>query len=433
MIPLLPGDMDSHSAGWVPAWGPTYIRLMRQLPSIEKKFSLPPGPFEDDEIIGSGDPAAEAFVARFAKWPPFPLRNVASVFQSMLQSTNGPNVWLNAHLTKFSFEPSGRVDGAVAESLGGKQLHVSAREIIVAAGAIESTRLLLLADRQCDERIFAADNVLGRFLSDHLSAPIADLYPRSRKMLNRVVGFRFENGGMRNLRFEMRRATRLALQLPASFTHIAYESGVEGGFEALRDLLRAIQRGQRPKSSDIFAIVRDAPWLVRAVWWRYALGRLLYPSGGTITAHLNIEQKPTQENRITLSDGKADPFGLPLAKLHWRVGNDDMTLFHRVAEQFFRMWRASRLEHLAEIAPRNPVEWQSALRDGGGVYHPTGTIRIGTDATNGVVNSDLQTFRVPNLHVVSTATFPVAGGANPTLTMMLYGCDLAERLAHRKF
>jgi choline dehydrogenase-like flavoprotein len=66
------------------------------------------------------------------------------------------------------------------------------------------------------------------------------------------------------------------------------------------------------------------------------------------------------------------------------------------------------------------------------MYHPSGTIRIGTDRSNGVVNADLRAFRVPNLYVVSTATFPVVGGANPTLMMTLYGSDLAERLAAQK-
>ena len=68
--------------------------------------------------------------------------------------------------------------------------------------------LLLIADRQCDDKIFAPDGILGRFLNDHLSAPIADLAPHNRAALNRVVGFRFERGAMRNLRFEMRGAAR---------------------------------------------------------------------------------------------------------------------------------------------------------------------------------------------------------------------------------
>jgi choline dehydrogenase-like flavoprotein len=311
-------------------------------------------------------------------------------------------------------------------------LKIVARDVVVAAGAIESTRLLLIADRQCDERIFAPDDILGRFLSDHLSAPIADLEPHNRIALNRVVGFRFEQGAMRNLRFEMRGAARRQLGLPASFTHIAYESAADGGFEALRDIFRAIQKGQLPSPADIIRTAAGLPWLVRAVWWRYILGRLLYPSTGIFTAHLVIEQMPVRDNRITLSDNASDPFGLPQATLNWDVGDENLMAFRGVAEQFFSMWRESRLQDLAELVPRDTSNWHASLRNCGGIYHPSGTIRIGTDRSNGVVSADLRAFRVPNLYVVSTATFPVVGGANPTLMMMLYGSDLAERLAARR-
>jgi choline dehydrogenase-like flavoprotein len=432
MIPLLPEDMDRHTAGWVPAWHVPYERLMAQLPDIESKFGLGSGSYEDSEIIGPYGPAAEAFVARLAKWPPFRMRNVAVAFESALRAADGPEVWLNASVTEFAFDPAGNLSGTTARSLGGKKLQIAARVVIVAAGAIESTRLLLIADRQCDDRIFAPDDILGRFLSDHLSAPIAKLEPRNRIALNRVVGFRFERGAMRNLRFEMRGAARRQSGLPASFTHIAYESAADGGFEALRDIFRGIQKRHLPSPADIVKTLADLPWLIRAIWWRYILGRLLYPSKGAFTAQLVIEQMPMRDNRITLSDNASDPFNLPQAKLHWHVGDENLTVFRGVAKHFCAMWSQSQLQELAELVPLDTSQWQAALRTCGGTYHPCGTIRIGTDRSNGVVNADLRAFRVPNLYVVSTATFPVVGGANPTLMMMLYGSYLAERLAQKK-
>ncbi len=432
MIPLLPEDMDRHTAGWAPAWHLAYERIMAQLPDIERKFRLTPGSYEDSQIIEPRGPAAEEFVARLAKWPPFRMRNVAIAFDKALRAAEGPEIWLNASVTEFAFNPAGNLCGARANSSGGRQLQISARAVVVAAGAIESTRLLLIADRQCDERLFAPDDVLGRYFNDHLSAPIADLKPKNRIALNRVVGFRFEHGTMRNLRFEMRGPARRQSSLPASFTHVAYESTGRSGFDALREVLRALQTRRPPQASDMVRTVSDLPWLLRALWWRYFHGRLLYPSNGKFTAHLVIEQRPTRENRITLSSNELDPFGLPLAKLHWKVGDDDQAAFSRIARRFFAMWRESRLKDLAELEPWDESRSHAVLQECGGIYHPSGTIRIGTDRSNGVVNADLQTFRLPNLFVVSTATFPVVGGANPTLMMMLYGNDLAERLASQK-
>jgi choline dehydrogenase-like flavoprotein len=432
MIPLLPEDMDIHTAGWAPPWHVPYERIMAQLPDIERKFGLTAGSYEDPEIIGPLGPAAEAFVARLAKWPPFRMRNVAIAFDKALRAADGPEIWLNANVTEFAFDPAGELRGVVARSPGGRKLQVTARSVVVAAGAIESTRLLLIADRQCDQRLFAPDDILGRYFNDHLSAPIADLKPRGRVALNRVVGFRFERGTMRNLRFEMRGVARRQSNLPASFTHVAYESTGRSGFDALREVFRALQTRRLPQASDVTRTFLDLPWLIRAVWWRYCHGRLLYPSNGMFTAHLVTEQRPMPENRITLSAGSSDAFGLPLARLHWRVGDEDQMAFSKIAKRFFAMWRESRLQHLAELVPWDESKSHAILQKCGGIYHPSGTIRIGTDRSNGVVNADLQTFRVPNLYVVSTATFPVVGGANPTLMMMLYGNDLAERLATQR-
>lgn len=432
MIPLLPEDMDLHTAGWTPSWSVSYERIMSQLPDIERKFRLIPGSYEDPEIIGPCGPAAEGFVARLAKWPPFRMRNVAIAFNKALRAADGPEIWLNANVTEFTFDAAGKLCGVRARSPGGRELQIAARAIVVAAGAIESTRLLLIADRQCDGRLFAPDDILGRYFNDHLSAPIADLKPKGRIALNRVLGFRFERGTMRNLRFEMRGPARRQSSLPASFTHVAYESTGRSGFDALREVFRALQTRRLPQASDLARTASDLPWLIRAVWWRYCLGRLLYPSNGMFTAHLVIEQRPMRENRITLSGDVSDPFGLPLAKLHWKVGDEDQTAFSKIAERFLVMWRESKLEHLAELVPWDESKSHAILQKCGGIYHPSGTIRIGTDRSNGVVNADLQTFQVPNLYVVSTATFPVVGGANPTLMMMLYGNDLAERLATQK-
>lgn len=426
MIPPLPHDAGSHRCVWVPDWESSYQRWLTCLPEIERIFGLPPGPYEDRGLFESNH--TSGLIARLAKWPPFRLRNVAAALDTELRASTGPEVWLNAHLAAFTLDSAGRLDGAKAQARDGACLQIRARHFVVAAGAIESARLLLLLDRQCDERLFSPDDVLGRYLSDHLSAPIARLEPEDRHAFNRVVGFRFEKGGMRNLRFEMTSETRGEGRLPANFTHIAYEADSEGGFEALRDLYRAIQRGRQPRMNQLLDIMADLPWFVRAAWWRYVRGRLLYPSRGHFVAHLVTEQKPRAENRITLSPKSNDPFGLPLARIHWTIGDEDIDAFRHTAERFFGVWRASALGSLARLDPLPETDWQKAVQNSGGIYHPAGPIRMGTDPANGVVDGDLRAFRIENLHVVSTATLPVVTGANPTLMMMLQACDLGDRL-----
>jgi choline dehydrogenase-like flavoprotein len=58
--------------------------------------------------------------------------------------------------------------------------------------------------------------------------------------------------------------------------------------------------------------------------------------------------------------------------------------------------------------------------------HQIGTIRMGTNRNDGVVDKNLRAFDSANLFVVSTAVLPTSGQANPTLTAIALAMRLAE-------
>ena len=428
MVPFLAEDVGPHTAGWVDDWGLPWSRLLSHLGDLEQRFHLPPGPYEDPDLLG---PVTAGFCTRLAKVAPVRLRNVATAFQRELRAETGATIWLNAHVTEIVLDESGRAAGAIACAPSGATLNVRAQDVVVAAGTIETTRILLLLDRQHDERIFAPDDVLGRYFNDHISAPIARLDPPDRFALMRLTSFRFDRAGsMRNVRFEMTGPARKAARVPASFMYVYYEGSSEGdGLGALRAVYNALQSRRRPTVAELLAVARHAPWFAQAVWWRFAEKRLLYPANGRFLANLVVEQSPERDNRISLAKDRTDRFGQPLASIHWRVVARDLDAFGRLAEAFVDMWDQSRLGSVAKAVPIPSDDWQAKLTGSGDIFHPAGTVRIGKSPAEGVVGSDLTTFRVPNLHVASTAAFPVVGGANPTMTLLLCACELADRLA----
>ncbi len=308
---------------------------------------------------------------------------------------------------------------------------VNATETVIAAGAIESTRLLLLANRQNGNHLFASDSVLGRYFYDHLSAMVGRLLPTDRTALNRVAGFRFEGRAMRNLRFELAESSAIRTQVPPGFAHIAFASPPGSGFDALRTLYLNLQQRRLPDVLTLVRLTKAAPWLARAAWWRFAEHRLLYPSNAAIELHMVIEQRPVPENRILLSSERMDVYGQPLAAIDWGVSPLDEAALTRSAELFCNFWAASPLAQLAVIERRSPTEVKSELAKSGGVYHPGGSARLGRGPNDGVVDSDFRVFRVPNLSVISTAAFPTGGGANPTMMLMMAALRTADRLASR--
>lgn len=427
MLPFLPTDItlkQEPDGTRAPAWPIGPEELTRYQRDIEEQFSLGFGPYEFPDLMPG------PFVPRWAKWPAFKHRNVATLFDAELKSEAGPEVWLNATATGFSLDPQGRLDRVTMQSPDGGALTVATREVVVAAGTIESTRLLLLADRQHDDRIFAPDGVVGRYFHDHLSIPTARLVDVARAKLNRVIGFGFEGAVMRNLRFEPGPDLR-AEGLTPGFVHVGFATETPGGFDALRDIYRKIQRRETPGLGEAAALARAVPWLARAVWWRFVEKRLLFPDGAAFLVNVVVEQQPRPENRIALSPDRVDPLGCPLASIDWRVHDDDAANVLAMAEAFLAAWNAGRLADLARAEPAVPTNPRAAIAAGGGIYHPGGSTRMGTDPSSGVVDTELRTFRIPNLTVVSTAVFPTGGGANPTMMLMMAALRAADRIARQ--
>lgn len=422
LIPFAAADY-THPRGWEADWLGVGADLMRFLPDAERLFGLAPGPYEDAAVPALPTDGG-AFAARAAKWPPFARRNVAHLLRPELERADGARVLLDATVTGFRLAPDGRVAALSVHTPAGPR-EIVADQFVLAAGAIETTRLLLLLDRAADARLLAPHDIVGRTFADHLSQPMLRMQTVDRARLNRVAGFRFEHGAMRNLRFEPDAALRAHHELPAAFAHIGFESD-GGGFDVLRTLLRSVQQRRLPPARTLAAFARSAPWLARAAWWRVARRRLLFPADARFVVHVVVEQRPDPASRITLSD-RTDAHGVPIPRIDWRVADEDRAALSRTAALFAQGWAASPLAPLARIVPADGL-----AQAGEGIYHPVGSARIGADARSGVVDRDLVVHGARNLTILSTAVFPTGGGANPTLMLVLAALRAAGRLATLK-
>ncbi len=426
LIPFLARDLSD--AGWpIELEDVTAFRA-----AVERLFSLPAGAYDAPEFLA---PTDALHVARLAKWPPFKKRNVFRLLAADVKSARGPRVILNATASEFDVEAE-RLNSVRAYAADGSRIEISARSFVFAAGAIESTRLLLLLDRQNGRCLQRQNDHLGRFFHDHLSAPVATLEVRDRALLNRLVGFRFDrSGAMQNLRFELSESGPARGLAPRGFAHVAFETGVATGFDALRDVLRLMQQRKPPSMRLLFRLMKAAPWLARAVWWRFIEHRLLYPDDAQVRVHMVIEQTPRPDNRITLSPDRVDRYGQPLAQLEWSVAPEDVRALDRAVDAFEVTWNRSVLGTAARFIRRRHAEIRADLARGGEIYHPGGTTRLGSSAHDGVVDARLRVFGLANVRVVSTSVLPTGGGANPTMMLLMLGLrcvdDLATELALR--
>jgi choline dehydrogenase-like flavoprotein len=396
-------------------WPISFDGLTPYIDEIEKLFSLENGPFSDPAFPF---PLGGDHVNRLAKWPEFKKRNVAALLGADIAAAGNLQIWLNAHVVEVKTEARGVKLKALSPD--GDEMAISGKQLIVAAGAIETTRLALLIDRQNGGVVSAVTPALGRYFTDHISTEVAEIVSSERAALNQVVGFRFgAAGSMRNIRFELAPDTPARRHLPPSFSHIGFKVEKPGGFDVLRDIFQNLQRRKLPPPRVILDLIANAPWLARAVWWRFVNKRLLFPAHSRLIVHAVVEQIPSRENRISLSAEHRDRFGLPLAEITWTVTEEDKKNVVETANLFRKTWEMTGFSRLGTWKPLAPDEIWASLDAFQGIFHPTGSTRLGIGPAEGVVDKDLNLFGVHNVQLLATSVLPTGGGSNPTMMLLL--------------
>jgi choline dehydrogenase-like flavoprotein len=433
LIPFAPSDLlarDYLGLSGFPV-GPNEIEAY--IPDLEKVFGVDAGSYEEQFVaetgiakyVPTGDPD---FKARFAKWPSFKKRNIATLFRELIKADDGLRIVLNSTAVKFDVDrETGVLRSVTARHASGRSIDIVSKHCVICAGAIESTRLLLALDRQNDERFLSASGALGRYFYDHHSRAMASIEAKDVGRLNRLAGFRFVESTMRSLRFELDADAQRRERVPNAFGHISFKTDKPSAFDALRQFMRSRQMAVGAGASELGEIIKNVPYLAKLGFWRFGYRQLLWPRPATYDLHVVAEQVPHYENSIKLAE-QTDIFGMPLAAINWRVFDADLKPFLAYKRLFDAYWNRQGLARIGALnwTDASTIADKSLQVD---VFHPGGTTRMGTESSAAVVDSELRVFNIRNLWTASTATFPSGGGANPTMTLMLFTLRLADRLS----
>jgi len=430
LLPYLPEDLEARPNLGLPAWPVSFREVAPYVTDVERLFGVEPGPFEGIDF--AAPPESDEFIARYAKWPKFSRRNVATILKDTIDASDGPQVWLNATVTAFERDPdNGRLTTVRASAPDGTAVTLTASRFVLCAGAIESTRLLLWLFETANGRRTPASPALGRWFHDHLSAPLAEIQTTRPTPLNRLAAFRFHGTTMRNLRYELSPAAQRAHGLTCGFCHISCTPLQASGFDDLRDFMLSLQR-RRPNILALARAGRDTRFLTRVAWWRAVHRQLCWPDPARYDLHVVVEQLPQARNRISLSTTR-DRYGVPRATLDWQISEQDVAMLRGFAERFAIFWKESGLHDLGEPRWAPPIEAIGADSVTGfsDIYHPSGSTRMGRDPASSVVDRDLVVWGVPNLSVAATSVFPTIAGANPTMMLLLFTLRHADDLLRR--
>lgn len=147
------------------------------------------------------------------------------------------------------------------------------------------------------------------------------------------------------------------------------------------------------------------------------------PGDDELTVITGSEQMPNRRSRVLLGEA-TDRFGVPLPVLNWELTDVD----HRTVCVGVEAVRDLLLA-LGAKSVRRRIQRGTWPRDTLGGPHHLGTARMAASSTDGVVDGDCGVHGIDNLFVAGGAVFPTAGYAPPTLTIIALAQRLADHLA----
>jgi choline dehydrogenase-like flavoprotein len=133
-----------------------------------------------------------------------------------------------------------------------------------------------------------------------------------------------------------------------------------------------------------------------------------------------VHDMPQHDNRVDLDEKVTDAWGLPAARITLKPHPNDLAMGR---------WLIDRNAEILGAAGAHKTYRVYIDRITGNCSHQHGTTRMGTDAETSVLDRDCRAHEVDNLFVVDGGPFPTATGANPTLTIMANAWRVAEVIA----
>jgi choline dehydrogenase-like flavoprotein len=133
------------------------------------------------------------------------------------------------------------------------------------------------------------------------------------------------------------------------------------------------------------------------------------------------EDLPELHNEVVLDPDQVDAFGIPAAKVNYKVSKNSQAMLSFSIERAKEVLQASgAVETLREIGPVRSAGW-----------HNLGTARMGNDPKNSVVNAWGRSHDVKNLFVIDGSIFVTGGAVNPTSTIQALALYVADSIKSR--
>ena len=288
----------------------------------------------------------------------------------------------NAVVRELSVDKNtGRVNGAhFVDRLSRREMSVKARVIVLAAGTLESTRLLL------NSKLANSSGVMGHYLIDQVYGPgITCSVPEARdgRSTPELIGGGALVPRFRNINTKAKNFIRgYALNVHSSRGPIDPRNFAAYGED--------LQKKLDSYNGSVFAT-----GIMGEVLARY-------------------------ENHVSIDKDVVDAWDIPVLRIDTKYTDNEFNMARDAVDTSIALAEAAGFEVLSKNYDPNPPGYS---------IHELGTCRMGNDPKSSVLNQWSQSHDIKNLVVVDGASFVSSGWQNPTMTIVALAMRASEHLA----
>lgn len=309
--------------------------------------------------------------------------SVDVTFLRAAAATGNCTVRAGVQVTRLLAGTGDRVSGLLCQA-GGREQRISAPVIVLCAGAIETPRLLLASDGLGNE-----SGLVGRNFLETLSWTSIGLHPEPL-------------GSHRGL--------------PAD--SICWDFNAP---DAIPGVVGGLRLGPALGEADLAGPFNYA-MRVAGGWGLRHKQAMRARFGHALGVRAIGECLPETGSYVDLDPQRSDAAGMPLARIHSRLGDMAVRRLEYMAGRCHELLIASGVDTLVE---------ETGSYDLFSSTHVAGTCRMGQDPAQAVVDAHCRSHRWHNLYIIDGSVFPsTGGGESPSFTIEALGLRAAAHIRH---
>ena len=318
-------------------------------------------------------------------------------------ATGNLTIRTDAMVYEVSSNARGHASGVgYIDRITGKQHHVPARVVILAASACESARIMLNSKTTAHPQGFGnTSGLVGKYIMDTVGAGLQAQIPMMENMPPHNA-----DG-----------ASAMHMYMPWWL----YQEQAKGQLDFARGYHIEFGGGRRLPQSGHFSAVEAMNGGNYGLQLKEDCRRYY---GSFIGFSGRGEMIPNEDCYCEIDSEQKDKWGIPTLKFHWRWSEHELNQARHMHKTFDSIAESMGGRIMGKVATIGA----EAIKKPGEIIHEVGGARMGDDPNTSVLNQFCQSWQVPNLFVTDGAAFVSNADKNPTLSIMANAWRSADYL-----